>query len=222
MNIKYTPPLLLPFPSSSFTLFAEKEVKLKNVLIYGTAYIGFGTYMNDGDIRSNVEIGRYCSIGRNVSIGLGHHDYTHITTSSWFDKKGVLPKNNTLKLTDIKGRRVLIGNDVWIGDGVKICNGVVIGDGAVIGAGSIVTKDVPPYSIVAGIPAKVLKHRFSDRVHDLMLKIKWWEYDPEEITKFFANIYKEGQGIESLERNITNMPQLKFPISYSKMTNTLL
>jgi len=73
---------------------------------------------------------------------------------------------------------VKIGNDVWIGDRAMIISGVNIGDGAVIGAGSIVTKDVPPYSIVVGSPARIIKNRFSDEIIDEFLKIKYWQYNP--------------------------------------------
>ena len=76
-----------------------------------------------------------------------------------------------------------IGNDVWIGCGAIILSGVTIGDGAIIGAGAVVTKDVEPYTIVAGVPAKVLKTRFEKEISDKLIKLKWWELEDEKLKK---------------------------------------
>lgn len=84
-------------------------------------------------------------------------------------------------------RRVIIGNDVWIGDGVFIKSGVVIGDGAVIGANAVITKDVPPYAIVAGVPARIIKYRFENEIIQNLKKIQWWNYDFQEIRSWVVN-----------------------------------
>ncbi|MBI5204619.1 MAG: CatB-related O-acetyltransferase [Nitrospirae bacterium] len=76
---------------------------------------------------------------------------------------------------------VIIGNDVWIGDSVIILPGVQVGDGAIIGAGSVVTKNVPPYTIVGGVPAKKIRDRFSDKIKEQLLQIKWWDWPEEKI-----------------------------------------
>ena len=78
---------------------------------------------------------------------------------------------------------ITIGNDVWIGDGAFIKNGVTIGDGAIIGARAVVTKDIPPYAIVVGVPAKILKYRFSEQIIDRLLNTKWWNLDDSIIKK---------------------------------------
>lgn len=75
-----------------------------------------------------------------------------------------------------------IGNDVWIGDHAVIVSGVTVGDGAVIGAGAVVTKDVPPYAIVGGIPAHIIRKRFSDAIIEDLLEIKWWDYEERLFT----------------------------------------
>lgn len=89
-----------------------------------------------------------------------------------------------------------IGNDVWIGKNVLIKGGITIGDGAIIGMGSVVTKDVPPYSIVGGVPAKIIRKRFSQTEIDALLKIKWWNWDSNDIVNRREDFVKPGYFIE--------------------------
>lgn len=151
--------------------YFEPPVSLGDVAVSGGVRILKHSYMNSGRICSAVYIGRYCSIGYNVTIGVGHHNLDLISTSSWFDSKiKTIKKVNPEVLVKIK-------NDVWIGNNVIIMNGVTIGNGAVIGAGAVVTKDVPDYAIVAGVPAKILRMRFSQDIITRLTKLKWWELD---------------------------------------------
>lgn len=140
--------------------------------------MGKHSYINSGRIQGGVYIGRYCSIGNNVTIGTGHHDMTLLSTSSWFDSDA---KPSVKYAPD--GTLVRIKNDVWIGDKVIIMNGVTIGNGAVIGAGAIVTKDVDDYSIVVGLPAKHLKYRFPPEIIARLLALRWWELDDKLLKK---------------------------------------
>lgn len=157
-------------PASPFRY--EAPVSLGKVEVQPGVTVGSDSYIVSGFIRKGVVIGRFCSIGREVTIGTGHHDINSISTSPFFKSKV-----STLKLADKNKRiRVLIGNDVWIGDKAVIMSGVTIGHGAVIAAGSIVTKDVPSYSIFAGVPAKFIRDRFSIEVQEKLLDIKWWEF----------------------------------------------
>lgn len=123
------------------------------------------------------EIGKFCSIASGVAIGGGSHGMDNVSTSPVFFKgKNIFHKNfaniefNPYKITKI-------GNDVWIGNRALVLQGVSIGDGAVVGAGAVVTKDVEPYSIVAGNPARVIRKRFSDEEIEKLLEIKWWDKD---------------------------------------------
>lgn len=185
-------PKIVNIVGSNINIMSEKNTKITNLELIGTLFIGAYSYINSGFCRSYVEIGRYSSIGRNVSLGLGEHNIHNFTTSSLipsYDKS-----INILVSTNPK-RRLIIGNDVWIGDGVFIKSGITIGNGAVIGANCVVTKDVPPYSVVVGVPGKVIKKRFSDEIIQKLLELKWWNYKNEEIIKW--NDFNKG--------NISNM-----------------
>ncbi len=127
--------------------------------------------------RGILKIGSYCAIGADVKVILSNHDVTNICMQYTFYRK-----NFNIALSENKKQIITtIENDVWIGDNVVILPGVNIGTGAVIGAGAIVTKNVAPYSIIGGNPAKLIRKRFTDeQIHNLLLS-KWWEWSDEEI-----------------------------------------
>ena len=133
--------------------------------------VGSNTYVGRLSSITSSKIGRYVSIANNVSIGLGEHDLDRISTSSVF-------YINPLE-TLTKGKCV-IGDDVWIGVDAIVLRGANIGTGAVVAANAVVTKDVPPYAIVAGCPARILRYRFSEDNINKILASKWWEKDPKE------------------------------------------
>ncbi len=145
------------------------------------SYIGVNTKIENRKTR----IGSFCSIADNVQIGLSNHPTNFLTTHPVSYTKenvnlyGKIKNHNPIKVEI--GLPCEIGNDVWIGQGSKIFGGVKIGTGAIIGAGSIVTKDIPPYAIAVGVPARIIKYRFSPEVITKLLKSKWWELPDEEI-----------------------------------------
>ena len=154
----------------------------KNV-IFNHSSIGQYSYVNYDSLIQNTIIGNYCSIAYGVKIGLGNHPTNQFTTSPLFYKS-----DNSLQIKVVDDdfefeeyKQILIGNDVWIGAGAIVLDGVKIGDGAIVAAGTVVTKDVPPYSIVGGVPAKIIKFRFSDEKIDAIMKTNWWLKNPEEI-----------------------------------------
>ena len=133
---------------------------------------------NSSDI---VKIGKFCSIARGVKIlGGGNHQIQRVTS---YPLKYVLLYNRRKRTDDCSVSRgpTVIGNDVWIGIDAIVLSGVTILDGAVVGAGAVVTKDVPPYAIVAGNPATIIGYRFLEKQIKELLLIKWWDWDIKKI-----------------------------------------
>lgn len=140
--------------------------------------VGAYTSISPGALVNDASIGRYCSIGHQCEIGPTQHPTNWLTTASvpfsnTFMQKGYHRTGPPFELTE----PVTIGNDVWIGANACIMGGVTIGDGAIVGFGTIVTKDVPPYAVVAGNPARIVKQRFMDDVAEALLAFQWWQYD---------------------------------------------
>ncbi len=136
------------------------------------------------DETTSLAIGRYCSIARGVTIALGgEHRSDWVTTypfgEFWPEAAGI--EGHPRSRGD-----VVIGNDVWIGLDALILSGVTIGDGAVIGARAVVTKDVPPYAVVAGNPAQVVKYRFDDETIARLLAIRWWDWPEAKVREHLS------------------------------------
>ena len=130
---------------------------------------------------ANIKVGAFCSVAENVVAMLGgHHRMDFITTYPFGSRLQTIFGNNKFPVN--KGN-IVVGNDVWIGDNVTIMPGVTIGDGAVIGCHTVVTKDVEPYSIVAGNPGRFIRYRFSEEVIEELLDIRWWDLPLEVIQK---------------------------------------
>lgn len=145
--------------------------------------VGKGTYFSINSSLYNSKIGRFCSVGRNLSnSGAQHPSSTFVSThpSFYSTKKqaGFTYAKEQLFdehiLIEEKYQNI-IGNDVWIGNNVTLMEGVSIGDGAIIASGSIVTKDVPSYAIYAGVPARLIKYRFNEKQIKFLIEFKWWD-----------------------------------------------
>lgn len=137
------------------------------------------TYSAANFISPNTKIGKYCSIAGGVIIGSDNHPLDYVTTSP----RLLLPlyKNNSIS----RFFPIEIGHDVWIGhNAIILPKGGCIGTGAVIGAGAVVTKDVPPYAIVAGVPAKIIRYRYPLETRMALLNSKWWEIPHEILCSF--------------------------------------
>jgi len=163
---------------------AENCHILENCLILNSTINRF-SYIGRNSIIQNTTIGSFCSIANDVFIGLGTHPTNLFSTSPLFYRT-----SNPLKIKLIRKdynfteyELITIGSDVWVGARAIILDGISIGDGAVVAAGSVVTKDIPPYAIVAGVPAKIVKHRFNEKKIMQLLQEKWWTWDLQDIKK---------------------------------------
>lgn len=159
-------------------------------LHYGN--LGDYSYISKNSSISHCSIGKFCSIGPNFCCGMGIHPTDGISTSPMFysmAKQNGLSLSKDNKIEEFKQTK--IGNDVFIGANVTLLDGVTIGDGAVIGAGAVVTKDIPPYAIAVGIPARVTRYRFDRETIAKLQKIEWWNMGREcleRIERFFWSI----------------------------------
>lgn len=149
----------------------------------------------------NSEIGAFCSISDHVFIGGAEHPIEWLSTSPVFQNtRHGGPKKRFAKFSLPETKKTIIGNDVWIGHGVTIKQGVVIGDGAVVGSNALVTKDVPPYAIFGGVPAKIIKSRFSQEIIDRLEEIQWWNLPDEKITKVIDLFHIKNPTLEDINR----------------------
>lgn len=207
----------------------ELPVRFNQVTFNSCAFVGGYTYIQKNSVlRYVTRIGRFCSIAANVVLYNENHRVEAVSTSAMFEGY-IKSLSHFYKDIDIdawmewtkrlnkkkrnKKNTLIVGNDVWIGNGAKVLQGVTIGDGAVVGAGAVVTKDVPPYAVVGGVPAKIIKYRFSDEIIARLLELKWWEYSPN-ILLGLDIINPSNEVLDQLEQRIKSggYPKLKTPI----------
>src|SRR5690606_8606697 len=152
--------------------------------------IGRFTYTGFNTVVRSVEIGRFCSISWNVFLGGKNHDYTKVTNSSlWAFHNMNGTKDSTHFIYGDGQGDCKIGNDVWIAANAVVLRGVTIGNGAIVGAGAVVTKDIPPFSIAVGNPAKVIKYRFEEKIVRKLDEIAWWNWPIDVVQKNLDLIY---------------------------------
>ena len=186
----------------------KQTIYLKNVITNPNIIVGkytmYNDFVNDPVLfeKNNVLyhypinndklfIGSFCSIACGAKFLFNSSNHTMKSLSTYpfplFFEEWELNKDDVTDSWDNKGD-IVIGNDVWIGYEAVIMAGVTIGDGCIIGTRAVVTKDVPPYTIVGGVPAKIIRKRFSDKVISSLLEIKWWEWSDERIKKNISAI----------------------------------
>ena len=172
-------------------LFGKKRFFMKDGPLGEQFSIGEFTYgapeIRNPDSKTRLTIGRYCSFAAQVNIILGgEHRLDMVTTYPFPVIDDPWPETRDITgMTGSKGD-ITIGNDVWVGHGATILSGVTIGDGAVVGAGSLVCRNVEPYAIIGGNPAKVIRMRFDEQTISRLLKLSWWNWPAEKVR---ANVH---------------------------------
>lgn len=180
----------------------SEGVRLYKVILSGNVSIGrfsslWGPNISIIAKKNPIVIGNFCSIASNVTFQEFLHDYSRVSTH--FISKNVLGIDKDLEEGKSKGP-IRIGHDVWIGKDVTIMSGVTIGTGAVIGANAVVTKDIPPYAIAVGCPAKIIKYRFSEDVISRLLSSEWWNYSKENIASMYSKFDDVNEFLSQIEK----------------------
>lgn len=183
------------------TVFEGANVTYKGSACPG-CFLGYASYIGTDTRLFQTQIGRYCSIAADVSMVFGNHpsrDFVSTHNAFCFqngyqvyygDDEHCYPPEKIKPYADAEHQRYcVIGNDVWIGKGARIMCGVKIGDGAIVGAYALVTKDVPPYAIVGGVPARLIRYRFGEEDIWWLEELQWWNRDRQWLERFGGHFY---------------------------------
>ena len=191
-------------PSISFSARVEYSSVSRKSKVWGRSRLFHSTiddytYVGRDTWVVHAHLGKFCSVANECVIGMGTHSLNFLSTSSLFTSRHngtgqVWTKKNSFE----EYKEIFIGNDVWIGYRAMVMGGVHIGNGAVIAAGAVVTKDVPPYAIVGGVPAKIIRYRFSQNVIDKLIDIKWWNMSETDLKKKISIFQNPNISIDDL------------------------
>lgn len=183
--------------SASLNSFSRDVVYSDYVRLHGSTHIinstiGRFTYFSNSKV-GYCDIGSFCSIGPSTQIGgLGAHPVNMISTHPVFYSNKSQCGISFTKINHFDEiKRTTIGHDVWVGANTLILDGVIVGNGVIIAAGSVVTKDIPDYAVVAGVPAIIKKFRFNEKEIELLNNIKWWEWSEDKLA-LKAQIFRTG------------------------------
>ena len=199
--------MLMNWKFKNKNLITELGCEMKNVSIGQHVYLGHNvvlrdsfigdhSYINKNSTVVHTHIGKFCSIGPQVQIVLGNHPMHMVSTHPVFYSNNksfqtFADQNYTEEYLSVE-----IGNDVWIGEGVLIPGGVKIGDGAIIASRAVVTRDVEPYSIVAGIPARHIRFRFESDTIEKIKSSNWWDWDEKKLKNCFKDFHDPALFVE--------------------------
>ena len=186
MNIKYINNTTIIGKAKLVNVNMEEYCSFADNSFIVNSNIGRFTSIGRNTTIINAEIGRFCSISWNITIGATQHYINRLSTHAFYyvTNYGFVKENKKIV------EKVYVGNDVWVGANAIIMPGINISDGAIIGAGSVVTKDIPPYAIVAGNPAKILRYRFDNETIEYISDMKWYDWDIKKL-KMHKDIFEK-------------------------------
>lgn len=187
----------------------HRKVVINRFVKINKSVIGRYSYVGNNTSIDYANIGQFCSIADHCRIGMASHALNQLSTSPIFTQKingchEAWVKNDVCHV--LERREVSLGNDVWVGSHVLMKGGITIGDGAVIAAGAVVVRDVPPYAIVGGVPAKIIKYRFSQDIIEKLMELKWWSLTDDELKRNIIFFQQPNISMNDIEQfiNIKN------------------
>ncbi len=194
---------------SIFALIDKSTIHSTGAVLFGSkvywSEVGRYTFIGRNCFIIHSRIGNFCSIANNVIIGSGKHPLNFVSTSPVFYSDNNILKKSFNKVDFEEYEKTTIGSDVWIGSNAFVKGGVTIGHGAVIGAHSVVTKDIEPYSIVAGNPARLIRKRFDDIIIQKLIESEWWNFSDKilnEMSVHFNQIDEFLRFLDSKRKDI--------------------
>lgn len=201
-------PAVSPFAQIDNASHVDRKAKIYRMSKVFHSVVGRHSYVGKRTRLVCVEMGSFCSIAGESVIGMANHTMKYLSTSPLFTEKHNATRTTWSDADYVTSayKKISIGNDVWIGSRVLVLGGVNIGNGAVIGAGAVVTKDVPPYAIVAGVPARIINYRFNDSLIERLEQIKWWEKSDNDL-KRHIKCFQEPFDEELMRRLISELSE---------------
>jgi len=187
-----------------YTSKLEKYVVLFNNVKVVNSTIGESTFVQKKSSITEATIGKFCSIAQNVQIGLGNHPTSMVSTHpAFYSNTQPLAKSYSTGDFFSPYKHTSIGHDVWIGANAIVLDGVSVGTGAIIAAGAVVTKNVEPYAIVGGVPAKIIKYRFDKETINRLLRSQWWNLPENDLCKLWP-LFSNPEKFLNEFKNTTN------------------